>query len=136
MRIFGPDTMFAKMIRSNLKDGEALPPSKWLSKAIETAQKKVEARQALQRVQLAEAVMAEREAISPRLALLSVYRPVGSPAMHGQPVGSEYACDSSRRSPRVVSRPPGEGQLAQATRPSCPRRSSSTSRRCARSRRI
>ena len=62
-------------------------------------------------------VMAEREAISPRLALLSVYRPVGSPAMHGQPVGSEYACDSSRRSPRVVSRPPGEGQLAQATRP-------------------
>ncbi|KXU33639.1 preprotein translocase subunit SecA [Sphingobium sp. 22B] len=44
MRIFGPDTMFAKMIRSNLEDGEALPPSKWLSKAIETAQKKVEAR--------------------------------------------------------------------------------------------
>src|SRR3546814_5894079 len=42
--IFGPDTMFAKMIRSNLEDGEALPPSKWLSKAIETAQKKVEAR--------------------------------------------------------------------------------------------
>ncbi len=34
MRIFGPDTMFAKMIRSNLEDGEALPPSKWLSKAI------------------------------------------------------------------------------------------------------
>lgn len=44
MRIFGPDTMFAKMIRSNLEDGEALPPSRWLSKAIETAQKKVEAR--------------------------------------------------------------------------------------------
>ena len=44
MRIFGPDTMFAKMIRSNLQDGEALPPSKWLSKAIETAQRKVEAR--------------------------------------------------------------------------------------------
>ncbi len=44
MRIFGPDTMFAKMIRSNLEDGEALPPSKWLSKAIETAQRKVEAR--------------------------------------------------------------------------------------------
>ncbi|MDF0541586.1 preprotein translocase subunit SecA [Sphingobium sp. H39-3-25] len=44
MRIFGPDTMFAKMIRSNLEDGEALPPSKWLTKAIETAQKKVEAR--------------------------------------------------------------------------------------------
>jgi len=44
MRIFGPDTMFAKMIRSNLEDGEALPPSRWLSKAIETAQRKVEAR--------------------------------------------------------------------------------------------
>ena len=27
MRIFGPDTMFAKMIRSNLEDGEALPLS-------------------------------------------------------------------------------------------------------------
>jgi preprotein translocase subunit SecA len=32
------------MMRSSLEDGEALPPSKWLSKAIETAQKKVEAR--------------------------------------------------------------------------------------------
>eukprot|EP00964_Phaeocystis_antarctica_P077746 scaffold48305_cov59-Phaeocystis_antarctica.AAC.1 len=37
--------------------------------------------------------------------------------MHGQPAGSECACDSSRRRPRVVSRPPGEGQLAHATRP-------------------
>ena len=44
LRIFGPDTMFAKMMRSNLKDGEALPPTRWLTKAIETAQKKVEAR--------------------------------------------------------------------------------------------
>ncbi len=44
LRIFGPDTLFAKMLRSNLDDGEALPPSKWMSKAIETAQKKVEAR--------------------------------------------------------------------------------------------
>jgi preprotein translocase subunit SecA len=44
LRIFGPDTMFAKMMRSQLEDGEALPPSRWLSKAIETAQKKVEAR--------------------------------------------------------------------------------------------
>jgi len=44
LRIFGPDTLFAKMLRSNLEDGEALPPSKWMSKAIETAQKKVEAR--------------------------------------------------------------------------------------------
>ncbi len=44
LRIFGPDTMFARMMRSNLEDGEALPPSRWLSKAIETAQKKVEAR--------------------------------------------------------------------------------------------
>ncbi len=44
LRIFGPDTMFAKMMRSQLEDGEALPPSRWLTKAIETAQKKVEAR--------------------------------------------------------------------------------------------
>jgi len=43
LRIFGPNTMFAKMMRSNLEDGEAIG-SKWLSKAIETAQKKVEAR--------------------------------------------------------------------------------------------
>ncbi len=44
LRVFGPDTMFSKMMRSNLEDGEALPPSRWLTKAIETAQKKVEAR--------------------------------------------------------------------------------------------
>ncbi|WNO52726.1 preprotein translocase subunit SecA [Stakelama saccharophila] len=44
LRIFGPDTMFAKMMRSNLADGEAMPSSRWLTKAIETAQKKVEAR--------------------------------------------------------------------------------------------
>ncbi len=43
LRIFGPDTMFARMMRSNIADGEAIG-SKWLSKAIETAQKKVEAR--------------------------------------------------------------------------------------------
>ena len=43
LRIFGPETMFSKMMNSNLADGEAIG-SKWLSKAIETAQKKVEAR--------------------------------------------------------------------------------------------
>jgi preprotein translocase subunit SecA len=43
LRIFGPDTLFSKMMNSNLQDGEAIG-SKWLSKAIETAQKKVEAR--------------------------------------------------------------------------------------------
>jgi len=43
LRIFGPDTMFAKLMNSNLADGEAIG-SRWLSKAIETAQKKVEAR--------------------------------------------------------------------------------------------
>jgi preprotein translocase subunit SecA len=43
LRIFGPDTMFSKMMNNNLADGEAIG-SKWLSKAIETAQKKVEAR--------------------------------------------------------------------------------------------
>ncbi len=43
LRIFGPDTMFSRLMNSNLGDGEAIG-SKWLSKAIETAQKKVEAR--------------------------------------------------------------------------------------------
>jgi preprotein translocase subunit SecA len=43
LRIFGPDTLFAKMMNNNLADGEAIG-SRWLSKAIETAQKKVEAR--------------------------------------------------------------------------------------------
>ncbi|MBX7493466.1 preprotein translocase subunit SecA [Qipengyuania sp. 1NDW9] len=43
LRIFGPDTLFARMMNANLEDGEAIG-SKWLSKAIETAQKKVEAR--------------------------------------------------------------------------------------------
>ena len=43
LRIFGPDTLFARMMNSNLEDGEAIG-SKWLNKAIETAQKKVEAR--------------------------------------------------------------------------------------------
>ncbi len=43
LRIFGPDTLFSRMMNSNLEDGEAIG-SKWLSKAIETAQKKVEAR--------------------------------------------------------------------------------------------
>ncbi len=43
LRIFGPDTLFSKMMNKNLDDGEAIG-SKWLSKAIETAQKKVEAR--------------------------------------------------------------------------------------------
>jgi preprotein translocase subunit SecA len=44
LRIFGPNTLFARMMRSSLEDGEALPPSKWMSKAIETAQRKVEVR--------------------------------------------------------------------------------------------
>jgi len=43
LRIFGPQTMFAKMMNKNLADGEAII-SPWISKAIETAQKKVEAR--------------------------------------------------------------------------------------------
>src|SRR5690606_17946714 len=38
LRIFGSDTLFARMMNSNLADGEAIG-SKWLSKAIETAQK-------------------------------------------------------------------------------------------------
>src|SRR3546814_10781058 len=43
LRIFGPDTLFSKMMNKNLEDGEAIG-SKWLSTAIETAQNKVEAR--------------------------------------------------------------------------------------------
>ena len=43
LRIFGPQTMFAKMMNKNLSDGEAII-SPWISKAIETAQRKVEAR--------------------------------------------------------------------------------------------
>ena len=43
LRIFGSNTLFAKMMRSNISDGEAIG-SPWLSKAIQTAQKKVEAR--------------------------------------------------------------------------------------------
>ncbi|MXP09355.1 preprotein translocase subunit SecA [Altererythrobacter halimionae] len=53
LRIFGPDTLFAKMMNSNLEDGEAIG-SKWLSKAIETAQKKVEARNYEARKQVVE----------------------------------------------------------------------------------
>ena len=42
LRIFGPQTLFARMMNKNLADGEAII-SPWISKAIETAQKKVEA---------------------------------------------------------------------------------------------
>ncbi len=43
LRIFGPQTMFSKMVNSNLSEGEAII-SPWIAKAIQTAQKKVEAR--------------------------------------------------------------------------------------------
>jgi preprotein translocase subunit SecA len=43
LRIFGPETMFSRLMNKNLEDGEAII-SPWISKAIETAQKKVEAR--------------------------------------------------------------------------------------------
>ena len=43
LRIFGPQTMFARLMNKNLEDGEAIA-SPWISKAIETAQRKVEAR--------------------------------------------------------------------------------------------
>ncbi|MES2121116.1 MAG: preprotein translocase subunit SecA [Pseudomonadota bacterium] len=43
LRIFGPQTMFSRLMNSQLEDGEAIV-SPWISKAIETAQKKVEAR--------------------------------------------------------------------------------------------
>ncbi|MFM9978082.1 MAG: preprotein translocase subunit SecA [Sphingomonadaceae bacterium] len=53
LRIFGDNTMFAKMMRGNLDDGEAIG-SRWLSKAIQTAQKKVEARNYEMRKQVVE----------------------------------------------------------------------------------
>ncbi|HXG81503.1 MAG TPA: preprotein translocase subunit SecA, partial [Sphingomicrobium sp.] len=43
LRIFGPQTAFARLMNKNLEDGEAITHP-WISKAIETAQKKVEAR--------------------------------------------------------------------------------------------
>ncbi len=43
LRIFGPQTMFSRLMNKNLGDGEAIA-SPLISKAIETAQKKVEAR--------------------------------------------------------------------------------------------
>src|SRR5256885_1069387 len=43
LRIFGPQTMFSRLMNKNLEDGEAIVRP-WISKAIETAQKKVEAR--------------------------------------------------------------------------------------------
>jgi preprotein translocase subunit SecA len=43
LRIFGPQTMFSRLMHKNLEEGEAIV-SPWISKAIETAQKKVEAR--------------------------------------------------------------------------------------------
>jgi preprotein translocase subunit SecA len=43
LRIFGQQTAFARLMNKNLEDGEAIV-SPWISKAIETAQKKVEAR--------------------------------------------------------------------------------------------
>jgi len=43
LRIFGPQTAFARLMNKELEDGEAIRHP-WLSKAIETAQKKVEAR--------------------------------------------------------------------------------------------
>jgi preprotein translocase subunit SecA len=43
LRIFGPQTMFARMMNKNLEDGEAIV-SPWITKAIATAQGKVEAR--------------------------------------------------------------------------------------------
>ena len=53
LRIFGPQTMFARLMNKNLEDGEAIV-SPWISKAIETAQKKVEARNYDIRKQLVE----------------------------------------------------------------------------------
>ena len=53
LRIFGSETLFSKMMNSSLEDGEAIG-GKWLSKALETAQKMVEARNYDIRKQLVE----------------------------------------------------------------------------------
>jgi preprotein translocase subunit SecA len=53
LRIFGSETLFARMMNNSLEDGEAIG-GKWLSRAIETAQKKVEARNYDIRKQLVE----------------------------------------------------------------------------------
>ncbi len=53
LRIFGSESLFARMMNSSLDDGEAIG-GKWLSKAIETAQRKVEARNYDVRKQLVE----------------------------------------------------------------------------------
>jgi preprotein translocase subunit SecA len=53
LRIFGSETLFARMMNNSLEDGEAIG-GKWLSKAIETAQRKVEARNYDVRKQLVE----------------------------------------------------------------------------------
>jgi preprotein translocase subunit SecA len=53
LRIFGSETLFSRMMNSSLEDGEAIG-GKWLSKAIETAQRKVEARNYDVRKQLVE----------------------------------------------------------------------------------
>jgi preprotein translocase subunit SecA len=53
LRIFGSETLFSRMMNSSLEDGEAIG-GKWLSKAIETAQRKVEARNYDIRKQLVE----------------------------------------------------------------------------------
>src|SRR5690606_28906890 len=53
LRLFGPDTLFDRMMDANHADDEAIG-SKWLTKAIETAQKKVEARNYEARKQVVE----------------------------------------------------------------------------------
>jgi preprotein translocase subunit SecA len=53
LRIFGSESLFSKMMNSSLEDGEAIG-GKMLSKAIETAQRKVEARNYDVRKQLVE----------------------------------------------------------------------------------
>ena len=53
LRIFGSETLFSRMMNNSLEDGEAIG-GKWLSRAIETAQKKVEARNYDIRKQLVE----------------------------------------------------------------------------------
>ncbi|APG62759.1 preprotein translocase subunit SecA [Sphingorhabdus lutea] len=53
LRIFGSESLFSRMMNSSLEDGEAIG-GKWLSKAIETAQGKVEARNYDVRKQLVE----------------------------------------------------------------------------------
>lgn len=54
MRVFGPDSLFSQGMRMSVADGDPLPASRILTKAIETAQSRIEGRNYDQRKQVVE----------------------------------------------------------------------------------